>query len=88
MSRFQLQQFGAESYNKTYAGLGGVIILLLMFYLYAVVFLIGAEINSEIDFEVMGSTNDEPLDPLPRIHEREEMERYRKQAQARGLERR
>jgi membrane protein len=82
-----LQHFGAESYNKTYAGLGGVIILLLMFYLYAVVFLIGAEINSEIDFEVMGVLNDETSDPLPRIHAREDIERYRRMAEKRGLTR-
>lgn len=80
-----LQSFGAESYNKTYAGLGGVIILLLMFYLYAVVFLIGAEINSEIDFEVMGVLNEEGADPLPHIHKREDIERYRRQVEKRGL---
>jgi membrane protein len=83
-----LQRFGAESYNKTYAGLGGVIILLLLFYLYAVVFLIGAEINSEIDFEVMGVLNEEGSDPLPRIHLREDVERYRRQAEKRGVIRR
>lgn len=83
-----VQHFGAESYNKTYAGLGGVIILLLLFYLYAVVFLIGAEINSEIDFEVMGVHAEEGADPLPRIHERKEIERYRLMAEKRGVIRR
>lgn len=78
-----MRLFGAESYNKTYAGLGGVIILLLMFYLYAVVFLIGAEVNSEIDFEVMGAKNDEGLDPLPRIYEPAEMEKFRRQMASR-----
>ncbi len=76
--------FGGKSYAQTYGTLGGIIILLLMFYLYAVAFLIGAEINSEIDYEVLGSKNDEGLDPLPRIHEQGEMERFRKQAELRG----
>ncbi len=77
--------FGAKSYAQTYGTLGGIIILLLLFYLYAVAFLIGAEINSEIDYEVMGAKNDEGLDPLPRIYEPAEMEKFRKQVEARGI---
>jgi len=42
------------NFNKTYGALGGAIILLLFFYLTAVVLLIGAELNSVIDFEVLG----------------------------------
>jgi membrane protein len=41
---------GAESYAKTYGAVAGAAILLLFFYLDALVLLIGAEINSEIDF--------------------------------------
>ena len=41
-------------YEKTYGTVGGVAIVLLFFYLCGVVLLIGAEINSEIDFEVLG----------------------------------
>lgn len=79
-----ISMFGGKSYAQTYGTLGGIIILLLLLYLYAVAFLIGAEINSEIDFEVMGSKNDEGLDPLPRIHEPGEMEKFRKLAELRG----
>lgn len=44
---------GAKSYARTYGTVGGVAIMLLLFYLDAVVMLLGAEINSEIDFEVL-----------------------------------
>jgi len=42
-----------EGYNKTYGAVGGVAMLLLLFYVNGLVLLIGAEINSEIDFEVL-----------------------------------
>ena len=41
-------------YDKTYGTVGGAAILLLFFYIDALVLLIGAEINSEIDFERLG----------------------------------
>ncbi|HEY7089921.1 MAG TPA: YihY/virulence factor BrkB family protein [Tepidisphaeraceae bacterium] len=41
---------GSVTYNKTYGAVAGAVILLLFFYLDALVLLIGAEINSEIDF--------------------------------------
>jgi membrane protein len=78
-----LQKFGEASYAKTYGALGGVIILLLMFYFYAVVFLIGAEINSEIDYEVLGSKNDEAQDPLPKLFLTEDLEKFRRQLERR-----
>jgi membrane protein len=46
-----VKNFG--NFNATYGALGGAIILLLFFYISAVVLLIGAEINSVIDFEVL-----------------------------------
>ena len=78
-----LQRFGAASYAKTYGALGGVIILLLLFYFYAVVFLIGAEINSEIDYEILGSKNDEAKDPLPKLFVTEDLDKFRKQLELR-----
>ncbi len=39
----------SASYDKTYGAVGGVVILLLCFYLNALVLLIGAEINAEVD---------------------------------------
>ncbi|WP_428938478.1 YihY/virulence factor BrkB family protein [Fontivita pretiosa] len=45
---------GAESYAKTYGAVAGAAILLLFFYIDALVLLVGAEINSEIDFAVLG----------------------------------
>jgi membrane protein len=44
-------QFG--NFNKTYGTLGAVIVLLLFFYLSATVLLIGAEVNSVVDFTVL-----------------------------------
>jgi membrane protein len=45
--RIYIDRFG--KYGETYGAVGGVIILLFFFYLDALVLLVGAEINSEID---------------------------------------
>jgi membrane protein len=59
--RFYINRFGAESYNKTYGTVAGVAILLLFFYIDASVLLIGAEINSEIDFAILGLPSSESV---------------------------
>lgn len=41
------------SYDKIYGAVGGVAVMLLVFYMDAAMLLWGAEINSEIDFEVL-----------------------------------
>src|SRR5262249_45091582 len=51
--RYYMTKMGESSYDKTYGALAGVAILLLLFYVDALMLLIGAEINSEIDFEVL-----------------------------------
>jgi len=51
--RLYIDRIGGRGYDRTYGAVGGVAILLLLFYLDALVLLIGAEINSEIDFEVL-----------------------------------
>ncbi len=56
--RAYIDLFGYASYNKTYGAVGGVVILLFMFYIDAIVLLIGAEINSEIDFALVGLPSD------------------------------
>jgi membrane protein len=48
-----VKKFG--NFNKTYGALGGAIILLLFFYINAIVLLIGAELNSVIDFASIGA---------------------------------
>jgi membrane protein len=48
--RIYVDRIGKTGYERTYGPVGGVVILLLFFYLDALVLLIGAEINSEIDF--------------------------------------
>ncbi len=83
-----LNRVGQASYTATYGAVGGVVILLLLFYMYAVAFLIGAEINSEIDFAMAGVDSTDPNDfdpekhPLPthvRPKEQPSLERYRLQ---------
>lgn len=49
--RLYVEKFGR--YEQTYGTVGGVAVLLLFFYVDALVLLIGAEINAEIDFEVL-----------------------------------
>lgn len=49
--RLYVEKFG--KYDQTYGTVGGVAILMLSFYVDALVLLIGAEINSELDFEVL-----------------------------------
>lgn len=56
--RMYVNRYG--KYDQTYGTVGGVAILLLFFYIDAVVLLVGAEINSEMDFALgvpRGSTD-------------------------------
>ena len=50
--RFYVDHIAAGGYNKTYGTVGGVVILMFLYYLAAIILLVGAEINSEIDYEV------------------------------------
>jgi membrane protein len=52
--RWYVNVFGKDNYNRTYGTVGGVAVLLLFFYLDALVLMVGAEINSEIDYEILG----------------------------------
>jgi membrane protein len=45
--RFYVTHFG--NYNATYGSIGGVILLMLWFYLTSIVLLLGAEVNAEIE---------------------------------------
>lgn len=79
--RVYVVHFG--KYDKTYGTVGGVVILLTFFYIDAVVLLIGAEINSEIDFAlgvqrgsmdfrhrpVVTSPDDQPLPADPEMED-------------------
>ena len=55
--RFYIDRFAR--YDKTYGTVGGAAILLLFFYIDAVVLLIGAEINSEVENAMRSRSGDE-----------------------------
>ena len=86
--RLYINKFGGEqSYSKTYGTVAGLVILLLFFYIDALVLLIGAEINSEIDFAVAGlasgpETEERVIAPVPdaeNLELREELQTVRKE---------
>lgn len=52
------------NYDKTYGAIGGVIVLLLWFYVSSFVILLGAEINSEIEAQTAQDSTDGPPKPL------------------------
>lgn len=52
------------SYNETYGSIGAVIILLFWFYLTAYVFLVGAEINAEMEHQTRHDTTSGPERPM------------------------
>ena len=52
------------SYGKTYGALGGVIALLMWFYLSSLIVVIGAEINSEMERQTVRDTTEGPEAPL------------------------
>jgi membrane protein len=60
--QFYVNQFG--SYNKTYGSLAGVIVALLWLWLTAVIVLLGAEINAEMEHQTAHDTTvggDQPM---------------------------
>jgi membrane protein len=77
--RFYVNRFGEASYNKTYGAVAGVAILLLFFYIDASVLLIGAEINSEVDFAILGLASSEEVQvrQFDRKHTEEHLELLR-----------
>lgn len=57
-----VQNFG--SYTETYGALGGVIILLMWFWISAFVVLLGAELNSEMEHQTQRDTTTGPERPM------------------------
>ena len=52
------------SYNKTYGALAGVVVLLLWMYLTSYIVLLGAEINSESEYQTVADTTAGPTRPM------------------------
>ena len=83
MSTYVTSFGGSENYTKTYGAVGGIIILLLLFYVDALILMIGAELNSEIDFATLGVARpdadatdaDETADAEIPDHEKDEEQR-------------
>ncbi len=61
--RFYVDKFGR--YERMYGAVGGVAIILLLFYIDALMLLIGAEINSEVDRVLHPSTAQSPANAQP-----------------------
>jgi membrane protein len=57
-----VQNFG--SYGKTYGALGGVIVLLMWFYLMGFTIVLGAEINAEMEHQTAVDTTEGPPEPM------------------------
>jgi TM2 domain-containing membrane protein YozV len=85
--RFYLNRFGEASYNKTYGAVAGVAILLLFFYIDASVLLIGAEINSEVDFAILGlaSSDTDVVQKIEQPHTDEHLELLRELQEKRDV---
>lgn len=70
-----LTSFGGQSsYSRTYGAVGGIAILLLIFYIDAIVLLVGAEINSELDFIKLGLKPEEKHIPVESLTDEEDRE--------------
>ena len=76
--RFYIETLGAvDNYARTYGAVGGVAILMLLFYIDALFLLIGAEVNAEIDLIKLGlrsgdSPEEREVAPLPQYQLDEE----------------
>jgi membrane protein len=53
-----------STYGKTYGALGGVVALLMWFYLSSYTVVIGAEVNSEMERQTRRDTTEGPEKPL------------------------
>jgi membrane protein len=69
--RVYIDRFGR--YNETYGTVGGVAVLLLLFYVDAVVLLIGAELNAQVDRAMGDEPKDVPMPPDPRAPQETEV---------------
>ncbi len=65
---FALYARNTASYGETYGALGGVVVLLLWFYLTGYSLVLGAEINSEMERQTKEDTTEGPAKPMGERH--------------------
>ena len=58
------QRRAGNGYNKTYGALAGVIILMFWLFLSALVVLVGAELNTEMELQTAKDTTKGPEQPM------------------------
>ena len=61
---FAIYARGTASYGETYGALGGVVVLLMWFYLTGYSLVLGAEINSEMERQTKKDTTEGPAKPM------------------------
>jgi membrane protein len=61
---FYVSNFG--DYNATYGSVGAIVILLMWFYISALIILVGAELNAEMEHQTVKDTTQGPPQPMGR----------------------
>jgi membrane protein len=61
---FQVYTANFGSYNKTYGSLAAVVVLMMWLFITALVIIVGAEVNAEMEHQTAKDTTEGPSRPL------------------------